>query len=174
MKRVLDRSNLYKLLYDVENLIDGGKMAASPMTPTTLILPFTDITSDSLYNKYGTSDNDQQYFSIALNDADDMIEAAVGWTWGEADNEKKLEYGLFTASFNTSTSDLNIDFAFSVDYNTDTTVTEYNNRSIISGNAVSHTFQLSIIISSQAIIGMGISQGTDNFMLFKYPDFGHN
>ena len=169
---VIDRANIYRLLYDVDTLFNGLKDSAVALPAAKVITPPFNFgngrTYESAYNN--TSNNS----SIALTETSAEARAIIGWVWTDS-TPKKAESGVLEATYDKVTEDITVDFIFSVDYNTDDTITDYNNRTWLSGNASTHTFQFKQTIggsdevtsSLTQIIGQGISQGAGNYFLFK-------
>ena len=169
---VVDRSNFYKLLYDAETVLSGAYNYADQLSATQAIAsPFAGIdTSATLFANAANVENDS--LSVAYNNTDDTLEALMTWKWLEQDNPDKAERGIAYYVYNRATHDISIDMVFSVDYDISTPATEYNLRCKATGNSVDHSFQFNYLINSTAIIAKGVSQGQDNYVIFKYSSDG--
>lgn len=174
---VLDRSNLYKLLYDVGNLIPVYPKALE--NPLAVESPF-DFGNPSRTYTYGNDETltgEGSYESIsdyAMNIDGDKIEALVTYVWREGD---KFERGVFEAELNAASGDVNIDFVHLVLYPTGET---YSNRAHITGNQNAHTFTVKYINAGvsdvdgtasvrASIVGTGVSKSEDasDYFLLK-------
>ena len=58
-----------------------------------------------------------------------------------------------------------------MDYDLDSTATDYNLRGQVTGNVSEHSFQFKYIISDMQLVAKGVSQGS-GYMLFKYTGWG--
>jgi len=172
---VVDRSNFYKLLYDAENVFSGAYRSADRL-PSALAIasPFAGIdTSATLFESAANIEHDS--LSVAYTDTDETLEALVTWKWTEEENPDKAERGIAYYIYNKQSKDITIDMVFAVDYDISTPATDYNLRCKAAGNTVDHSFQFSYLINSTAIIAKGVSQGLDNYVIFKYScDGGAN
>ncbi len=171
----VDRKNLYKLLYDVETLFDGINNQAVLLSAPKIIVPPFNFGGNVTYE--AAANNMTSEASIALATTETTVKAIITWTWRDASLPKKMEVGILEMQMNRSTRDITVDFIFSVDYNTDDTVCEYNNRTKISGNASTHAFEFNQAIGGSAevlsqIIGKGVSKGAGNKFLLKMKNSG--
>jgi len=169
---IVDRSNMYKLLYDVDALLNQVKGMAVTLEAAKVITPPFDFGNNKIYGKAANDESAER--GVALNETDTTIEAIVTWIWRDTSNPKHIETGVFEASLNKNTYDLAIDFVFSVDYDKDDPTTDYNLRVNLTGNATTHAFAFNYVSggSSEAnrlvqMVGKGISKGAGNHFLFK-------
>ncbi len=169
---VIDRANMYKLLYDVESLLIGLKNSAVTLASPKIIVPPYDFGNNKTYAAAANLEGSER--AIALNETESLIEAIVTWIWREPSLPNKMETGVFEASFNKNTYDLKVDFVFSVDYDTSDTVCDYNQRTQISGNAATHAFEYRSVTGGSSesygltqMVGKGISKGQGSGFLFK-------
>jgi hypothetical protein len=171
----LDRSNFYRVLYDVGNLIpedlnafEAPKQVSSPFDFGTETRTYSygedvDLTGEGTYE--AVSDYAMEF------DGDTTICLAT-YVWREG---TKYERGAFEATKNAATGDMDIRFLHLVTYEGGET---YSNLVYITGNEQQHTFTLRYLDagrSSQgwegakvAIVGHGVSQsesGDDYFLL---------
>jgi hypothetical protein len=160
---VVDRSNLYKLIYDVESVFEGGTWAAVGIGPKKVSAPFPKISSAALYEFGGTTSNS----TVVYKKTGKTIDALLSWKWTETSSPKKDEIGIARFMSDPASGDIAIDFAFSVDYDKSSPAREYNNRCMVTGNLGSHQFQFKYRLGSNNIVAKGVSQGSGN-MLFKY------
>ncbi len=169
---VVDRSNFYKLLYDAENVLSGAYDSADQL-PSALAIasPFAGIdTSAALFANAANIEDDS--LSVAYTDTDETLEALMTWKWTEESDPDKAERGIAYYVYNKSTKDISIDMVFSVDYDISSPATEYNLRCKATGNSTDHSFQFNYLINSTSIIAKGVSQGQDNYVIFKYSSDG--
>ncbi|MFZ1985554.1 MAG: hypothetical protein WAU91_14145 [Desulfatitalea sp.] len=169
---VVDRSNFYKLLYDAESILMGSYGDAEDLAePTQIASPFAGIdTSAATFTKAANIEDDE--LSIAYNDTDEALEALMTWKWTEADQPAKAERGIAFYVLDKATQDVSIDMVFSVDYDIATPESTYNLRCKARGNAADHSFEFNYLIGSTAIIAKGVSQGENNYVIFKYSSGG--
>ncbi|MFC1496535.1 hypothetical protein ACFL52_03875 [Candidatus Margulisiibacteriota bacterium] len=160
---IVDRSNLYKLLYDVDTVFSGISGEAAAITEQSITPPFSGFSAVTC-NKAKNDTSGKR--AIAIKQTGDETNAIVSWIW--TDSATKEEYGIATLQFNNSTKDLEIDMVFSVDYDSGDTATDYNLRCQVAGNADNNTFQFKYIIGDTKIVAKGVSQGAGEYMLFKY------
>lgn len=172
----LDRSNFYKVLYDVSNLIPESPQAFDE--PQQVSSPF-DFGNDPRTYTYGEDrelSGESTYEAIsdyALEFDGDTTICLATYVWREGD---KYERGAFEASKNAATGDIDIRFLHLVSYSGGET---YSNLMYITGNENEHTFTLRYLDagrSSQgsegakvAIVGHGVSQSEsgDDYFLMK-------
>ncbi len=169
---VVDRSNLYKLLYDAESVFSGAYSSADRLPSAQAIAsPFAGIdTSATLFESAANIEDDS--LSVAYTNTEETLEALVTWKWTEDSDPDKAERGIAYYIYNKHTNDITIDMVFAVDYDISTPATEYNLRCKATGNTVDHSFQFNYLINSTAIIAKGVSQGQDNYVVFKYSSDG--
>lgn len=164
---VVDRSNLYKIIYDVESVFEGATWAATSIGPEAVAAPFPKIASGAQYEFGGTTANS----SVVYKKTGNAVDALVSWKWTENGKPDKDEIGIAKFASNPDTGDIAIDFAFSVDYKVSDSPRDYNNRCVVSGNLKTHEFQFVYRIQGWNIAAKGVSQGS-GYMLFKYLDMG--
>lgn len=170
---------MQKMLYDVDTLYNGTRGMAALLPETIEITPPFNFGNGYTYNKSAKVEVDER--SIALSETDTTIYAMVTWIWREDENPLKAEYGVFEAVFNKTTQDITVDFVFSVDYDTSDTATDYNMRTWLTGNALTHAFEYKCILggatagdSFTTIVAKGISQGEGNKSLFKFDNLSES
>jgi hypothetical protein len=170
---VVDRSNFYKLLFDAETVLTGAYESAVDLPePVQIPSPFAGIdTSDTLFTKAANIESDA--LSIAYNDTEERLEALMTWKWTEEDDEDKAERGIAYYVLNKTTQDVSIDMVYAVDYDIASPASTYNLRCKATGNAADHSFEFNYLIGSTAIIAKGVSQGEDNYVVFKYSSGGN-
>lgn len=159
----VDRSNLYKLLIDVDTVFSGLSSSAVTITEQSITPPFDQlqpIVCDKAYND--TSGKR----AIAMKETTDEVNAIITWIWSDAAD--KAEYGIATIKYDKNTSDITVDMTYSVDYDLSDTATGYNTRCYVTGNAGTNTFEFKYIVGDNTIVAKGVSKGAGNYMLFKY------
>ncbi|MFA5104508.1 MAG: hypothetical protein WC527_04965 [Candidatus Margulisiibacteriota bacterium] len=165
---VVDRSNLYKLLIDVDSVFSGLSSTASSITSQEVTPPFDKlqkIVCDKAYNDTGGKR------SIAMKETASEVNAIITWIWSDVSN--KEEYGIATINYNKDTSDITVDMTFSVDYDVSgSTACDYNLRCYVTGNSAANSFQFKYIVGNNTVVAKGISKGAGNYMLFKYEGPG--
>jgi hypothetical protein len=172
---VIDQSNVYKVLSDVDGFIQNALDSTTPHTGT-----FGDsiaaYTVESPFN-FGTVARKYSFVSdhFALQKSGDTIFSLLTWTWERAGENQKT-YGATQASFNNATGDMEVDLVALVDY---TSMDDYCYRMYIHGNKVSHKFDFKYVgangvTSSGAVsmIGSGISKSANNndYFIIKMID----
>jgi hypothetical protein len=169
---IVDRSNFYKLLFDAETVLSYAYSYAEALPASqTIAAPFAGIdTSATVFTNAANVEDDSQ--SIAYSNTDETLEALVTWKWLEDANPNKAERGIAYYVYNRVTNDISIDMVFSVDYDISSPETEYNLRCKATGNSADHSFQFNYLINSTRIIAKGVSQGQDNYVIFKYSTGG--
>ncbi|MBI5552851.1 MAG: hypothetical protein HY911_15180 [Desulfobacterales bacterium] len=169
---VVDRSNLYKLLYDAESVLMSGYESAEELPePIQIPSPFAGIdTSETLFTRAANIEDDA--LSIAYSDSDERLEALITWKWTEEQNPDKAERGIAYYVLDKATQNVSIDMVYSVDYDISSPESTYNLRCKASGNAAAHSFEFSYLIGTTAIIAKGVSQGADNYVIFKFSTGG--
>lgn len=160
---VVDRSNLYKLLLDVDTVYSGLSGEAQTITEQTITPPFSQLSSVVCNKAYNDTSNQR---AIALKDSSAETQAIQTWIWTDAAN--KAEYGIASLNYNRLTNDITVEMTYSVDYDTSDTDTTYNMRCQVAGNTEEHSFQFKYRIGTANIVAKGISEGDGNYMLFKY------
>lgn len=169
---VVDRSNFYKLLYDAETVLTSAYESAVDLPePVRIPSPFAGIdTGDTLFTKAANIESDA--LSIAYSDTEDRLEALMTWKWTEEDNPNKAERGIAYYVLDKATQDVSIDMVYAVDYDIASPESTYNLRCKATGNAVDHSFEFNYLIGTTAVIAKGVSQGGNNYVIFKYSDGG--
>lgn len=174
---VLDRSNLYKVLYDVGNLIPENPVELA--APAAVQSPF-DFGSATRTYAYGadqelTFESDYEGISdYAMNVDGTAIEALVTYVWREGE---KYERGVFQADYDAATGDIEIQLVHLVTY---ADGESYSNRVFVSGNETDHTFTIKSLnagksatagegTANSSIVGTGVSMSdsTDDYFLVK-------
>jgi hypothetical protein len=172
---VLDRSNLYKVLYDVSNLIPESPNAFE--TPQQVSSPFDFGNAPRTYS-YGEDQEltgESTYESVsdyAVEFDGETTICLATYVWREGD---KYERGAFEATKNAATGDIDIRFIHVLTYADGNTG---SNLMYITGNENEHTFTLRYLDAGRsaqgetgakvAIVGHGVSQsesGDDYFLL---------
>lgn len=169
---VVDRANLYRLLYDVETLFSSMTGEVVALSVPQIIVPPFDFSNNVTYE--AAVNDETQERAAAMIFADATTRGIVSWIWRETDLPNKREVGVLEASFDHTSKALSVDFIFCVDYDTSTTLSDYNNRTRITGNSATHAFEFAQTIGGSSessklvqIVGKGISQGAGNYFLFK-------
>jgi len=160
---VVDRSNLYKLLIDVDTVYSALTSAVGTITEQTIISPFSQLPSIECNRLVNDSTNQR---AGALKETTEEVDAIVTWIWTTGSTQE--EYGIATLNYNKLTGDVTVEMTFSVDYNLATTATDYNLRCWVTGNTTTNTFKFKYIIGDMKIVAEGVSRGAGNYMLFKY------
>ncbi|MDI6730979.1 MAG: hypothetical protein QME05_00155 [Candidatus Margulisbacteria bacterium] len=163
----VDRSNLYKLLTDVDSVFTYASPDAVAITEQVITPPFAGL-SPITCNRATNEVSEKR--GIALKETTNTLATVLGWIW--SDSPLKNEYGIATATRDAASNNLTVDLAYSVDYDITTSETDYNLRGIVSGNPALHEFEFRYIIGNCQIVAKGISRGAGNYMLFKYAGFG--
>ena len=162
----VDRSNLYKLLIDVDSVISGVKLKARAITTQEVTSPFASlqkIICDQASNEIG------EKRAIALTETENQIKAIVTWIW--SDSAAKNEYGIAAVKFNKLTQEITLEATYSVDYDLSDTKTDYNLRCYATGNVATNTFEFKYIVDGNRVVAKGVSRGSGNYMLFKYAGY---
>lgn len=169
---VIDRSNLYRLLYDVENHFNAVTAEVVALSSAEVIVPPFDFGNNVTYESAVNNMTSEVAAAITITEA--TVKGIVTWIWRDAADPDHNEYGVLEATMNNTTKDLSVDFIFSVDYDASDTISDYNNRTKISGNSNTHAFEFVQTIGGSTesnklvqIVGKGISQGEGNYFLFK-------
>ena len=163
----IDRSNLYKLLIDVDSVYSGLTSSATTITEQEITPPFAGlqkIVCDKAYND--TTGNR----AIAMKETTSEINSIITWIW--TDSAEKKEYGVATIKYEKLTSNITVDMTYSVDYDLSDTKTDYNTRCYVTGNAGTNTFEYKYRVDNNTIVAKGVSRGAGNYMLFKYAGPG--
>lgn len=168
----VDRSNLYKLIYDVDTVYSGTSELASTLNEQTVVPPFNALPSVVCNRGINNTDGNN---AIVLKETTETIDAIITWIWSDQPN--KNEYGIAAIHFDKITNNITIDMTYCVDYDTSTPTTDYNMRCHVNGNASANAFEYQYILSYMnntydVIVAKGISRGAGNYMLFKYRDNG--
>jgi hypothetical protein len=159
---VVDRSNLYKLLFNVDTIY-SDLYSMESVTEQSITPPFAQersILCDQAIN------NTAVRMAGAKKETTAQVNAVVTWIWGDPATQE--EYGIATIAYDQITGNITVELTYSVDYDPVTPATDYNLRCWVSGNTAANAFQYKYLIGSQAIVGQGISRGAGNYMLFKY------
>lgn len=167
----IDRANIYRLLYDVENLFSNMTTEVVALATPGIIDPPFDFGNNVSYE--AAINNTSGKRAAAMVTSGNVTKGIVTWIWADLNDPNHNEYGVLEAVFNNTTKDLTVDFIFSVDYNASDTATVYNNRTHISGNSATHAFEFIQTIGGSTassnlmqIVGKGVSQGVgENFLL---------
>lgn len=169
---VIDRTNIYCLLYDVETLFASMTNEVVELSSAQAITPPYDFGNNATYEAAINDTTDEK--AAAMSTVGNITKGIVTWIWREDAYPDKREVGILETEMNTATNDISVDFIFCVDYNDNDTGSDYNNRTKITGNSGTHTFEFVQTIGGSVessklvqIVGKGVSQGSDNNMLFK-------
>ncbi|NQU18000.1 MAG: hypothetical protein HQ564_08015 [Candidatus Saganbacteria bacterium] len=163
----VDRSNLYKLLKDVDTVYSGISGEVVTITTQEVTAPFAKLGTLECNTAINDTANKR---AAAIKETASTIDAILSWIWTDAGNANKAEYGIATVDYNKSTEDVTVNMTYSVDYDTSTPETSYNMRCYVTGNAGLHSFSFKYLINNTKIVAKGISRGSGNYMLFKYTD----
>lgn len=161
---VVDRSNIYKLIADVDTVLSGISSSATSITEQEIHSPFASLPSVTCDKAINDETNKR---AAAIKETSSNIEAILTWIWTDTPATKN-EYGIATVNFDKVSKNLTIDMTYSVDYDLSTTATDYNMRCHVEGNTTEHNFKFKYIIGDTKIVAQGISQWPGNYMLFKY------
>lgn len=160
---VVDRSNLYKLLIDVDNVFSGLSSSAVTITEQSITPPFDQLQAIVCDKAYNDTSGKR---AIAMKETTDEVNAIITWIW--SDTATKEEYGIATITYNKVNGNITVDMTYSVDYDLSDTATDYNTRCYVTGNAGTNTFEFKYIVGQNTIVAKGVSKGEGNYMLFKY------
>jgi len=163
----VDRSNLYKLLIDVDSVFSGLSSSAVPITEQEITPPFDKLEKVICDKAYNDTSGKK---AIAMKETTDEVNAIITWIWSDAAN--KEEYGIATIKYDKNTNDITVDMTYSVDYDISTSATDYNLRCYVKGNAATNAFEFKYIVGNNTIVAKGVSKGAGNYMLFKYAGSG--
>lgn len=169
---IVDRSNLYKLIKDVDTVYSGISPYAQNITEQEITPPFNQLSALTADKAINDEDNKM---AIALKDDGSLVNAVQTWIW--TDSPSKEEVGVARLSFNRSNNRLNVQMTYSVDYDLSSTEADYCSRCNVSGDALANEFEYKYIIGNQSmtsaqIVAKGVSRGAGNYMLFKYAGAG--
>lgn len=159
----VDRSNLYKLLIDVDSVFSGLSGSAAPIATQEVTPPFAalpKVTCDKAKNDTAGKK------AIAMTETSAEVNAIITWIW--SDSSTKEEYGIASIKYGKLTHDITIDMTYSVDYDLSSTATDYNLRCYVTGNTGTNSFEYKYLVGDDGIVAKGISRGAGNYMLFKY------
>lgn len=159
----VDRTNLYKMLADVDNIYSGSAPEALPIPAQEITSPFPGL-QPVLCNMAANIDPGKR--AVALMETNEKINAMISWVW--TDGPDHIEYGIATLAYDKVTQDISVDMVFSVDYNPATPTTDFNLRCIVNGNTNTNAFEFKYIIGDYKVVAKGVSRGEGKFMLFKY------
>lgn len=165
---VIDRSNIYKSMFDLESLLNSDSDSDNLLTETKELIPAFDFGNTRSYDLYTEEDD----FCVAYKELDNSKSAIIGWHWYDEGNALKIETGVAQLIVNNNNTEIDIDMVFAVDYDITTTDTDYNIRLKLTGNPTTHQFQFQYRIGKTSIVASGISQGADNYFLFKVKGDG--
>jgi hypothetical protein len=174
---VIDQSNIYKVLNDVDGLFQNALDTTTPHNGT-FGDSITNYTVESPFN-FGTGPRKYSYISdhFALHKSGDTIFALLTWTWERAGENQKT-YGVTQSSFNNLTGEMLVDLVAFVDY---TAMDDYCYRMYIQGNKLTHKFDFKYVgangvtpSGAVSIIGSGISKSANNsdYFIIKMIDDG--
>lgn len=163
----IDRTNLYKMLADVDNIYSSSAPAALPIPTQAIASPFPGLQPVQC-NKAANIDSGKQ--AVALMETEEKINAMISWIW--TDGPDHIEYGIATLAFDKVTQAISVDMVFSVDYNPATPTTDFNLRCMVNGNTNTNAFEFKYIIGDYKVVAKGVSRGEGKFMLFKYSGPG--
>lgn len=162
---VVDRSNIYKTMFDIESLINGTPESLNLLSESKVLIPAFDFGHSRTYDSY--FENQEQHRCLAIKETDDQKSFLLGWNWFDTGNDLKKESGVAQVIISDVQTLIDIDMIFAVDYDTETSKTDYNIRLHLNGNPITHEFEFSYRIGQLSIVAKGISQGDGNYFLFK-------
>ncbi len=183
---VVDSVNIYKVLYDTEQLINRiiNSDDVNSLDADTAVSPtFNFGTEDGLYDHtaYQESSSDMDggasyYNSIAYKFDGDRINGLFG---SRMESDIVKSYSCTQFSFNETTGEITLNMAMYIKYHTGTPGDHYFVRSYIEGNMNQHDFFVQVQVaagdgpnSDINIIGRGISQGeTGNYIIWIDNDY---
>jgi hypothetical protein len=168
---LIDRANIYRLFYDVETLFDAMSGAVVPLPVPKVIKPPFDFSNNITYSS--AVNNETNKMAAAMTQEGNVTKGIVTWIWTDGADSHK-EYGVMETVIDQVSKDVTIDFVFSVDYTPNDTLCDYNNRTRITGNSGTHSFQFIQTLGGSLessplsqLVGKGISRGAGNHFLFK-------
>ena len=163
----VDRSNIYKLIFDAQTILNTVLANATAITPQEISSPFPGIDTTGIKFDHAIISEDDEVSGAYLTDGN-VIRAIVSWRWTEESSPNKDEIGVARIDYNRTSGDISIDMVFSVDYAISDDARDYNMRCRVSGNMTDHTFKFKYRIDNQDIIAQGVSSGEGKYMLFRY------
>ncbi len=163
----VDRSNIYKLIFDSQTILNTVLSSATAITPQEISSPFPGIDTSGIKFDHAIISESEDVSGAYLTDGN-VIRAIVSWKWTEESYPDKDEIGVARIDYNRTSGDISIDMVFSVDYAISDDARDYNMRCRVSGNMTDHTFKFKYRIGTQDIIAQGVSSGEGEYMLFRY------
>jgi hypothetical protein len=179
----VDMSNIYKVLHEAGGYLDGAASICSSITLTTDSAISAYAFSDFLGQTYDCGGNVSEAAqagygsSVAYREnngtGDKFMLATYKWA---PDSTQQIAIGAIETRFNSTSNDVELTFAQSVWYPPSsamggTTGSGFATRTHITGNSVTHAFELITAMSNtyggMALVGKGISQGAGNYFLIK-------
>ncbi|MBN1111907.1 MAG: hypothetical protein JXA53_03205 [Bacteroidales bacterium] len=164
----IDRSNIYKSMFDLETLFNSDIDSDNLLSESKDLTPAFDFGNTRSYDSYIEKDD----LCLAFKALDNSKSAIIGWHWYDDGNALKRETGVAQLVINNDNTEIDIDMVFAVDYDIATTETDYNIRLKLTGNPTTHEFEFQYRIGSTSIVASGISQGANNYFLFKVKGDG--
>lgn len=172
----IDASNFFKLMYDADQNISSALRVGAAIDEKVIQEPFefgNDITYDYAANETITGSKGPQTRGFAYKERGDDIHFLSTWKYEE--EETKVTLGQIQGSYNSVTGELDFKQAYVVNYGGEE---YYSVRSEVTGNQLTHTFDLKIATASNdsmgfhgmSIAGSGISQGSGSYFLIKMND----
>lgn len=173
---VVDMGNLYHVL-DVA----GDQFANIASSCPDNTIPLQKIASPFVFNDY--KDNIQYSclknegkmgesypYGVAVHEEGSLAHLLVGFVWAGTPADEG-EFNVIQGHYNSSTHDLDVRFTQVVTHDQ----SHFSRRTSVTGNDQTHAFIIRTVAGNldndsnvQSMVGQGISQGADNYFLFKY------
>lgn len=162
---VIDVSNMHKFLFEAGNVYDNSIQIVQELSAPKVIAPPFDFGREGRTFSYAAD-------HYALGRSGTTTEALLSFIW---DENPKFSYAVIDGSFDTTTGDLDLDFAYLVDYEGDR---DYCVRTRLTGNENTHNFMLRTSKFNTGghyaitMVGAGISESDDpdDYFLVKIMD----
>lgn len=185
----IDMTNIYKVLFEAGGYLDDAPTLCSTMTPTLDSVISSYVFSEFLEHTYncggtraesndGNALNDPKAYgrSVAYKEVGNDKYMLATYKWAP-DPAQQIAIGAIQTHFNSSTNDVELTFAQTVNYPIDSdmggaTGSGFVTRTTITGNSATHAFTLKIAMgdgkgTGQALVGKGVSQGIGNYFLMR-------
>ena len=173
---IIDSSNFYKLMFEVDNAIGAALREGKEIDKRVIQEPFefgNDFEYDHAANISETTNKGDQERGLAYRMDGDIIHFLISWKYDETG---QVTLGQMQGSYDPVLGDLGFEMIYMVEY------TERNEkymvRSKITGNELDHTFDMTMATASDdtmgfhgmTLVGSGISEGESAFFLIKLND----
>ncbi len=171
---VVDMSNIYKVLWETGQYLDGAPARCATVAEATdnalSPFPFGDFLGHS-YARGVSSESGGYGNSVAYGEAGNERRMLVSYKWAP-DATQQITIGVIQVAHDSTTGDVAVRFAQSVRYPPGSTMggvdgSGFAIRAQIDGNSTTHAFELKMAIGGTSIVGRGISRGAGNWFLFR-------